>query len=100
MSERRTVEVRIQGRSYRLRVEGDEAPVREAASLVDETIQALRNRGGSVDSLELAVLASLNLARRLVGERARGASAVGPSVDAERIRALVSLVESAGTAPS
>jgi cell division protein ZapA (FtsZ GTPase activity inhibitor) len=98
MSEKRAVEVWIQGRPYRLRVEGDEAPVREAASLVEETIEALRSRGGSVDSLELAVLASLNLARRLVAERTRGVAAI-PSVDAERIRALVSLVESAGTAP-
>jgi cell division protein ZapA (FtsZ GTPase activity inhibitor) len=90
---KRTVQVKILGRSYRIRAEGeaDGGSVQRAAALLDETVERVRIRAGTVDSVDVAVLAALNIANSLVTERegrANGAS------DA-RVGALVALIEGA-----
>jgi cell division protein ZapA (FtsZ GTPase activity inhibitor) len=92
MSAKRSVSVRILGHEYRIRTDADPAGLTQLAKLVDETMGRLRERTGVVDSLDLAIMAALNLARDLGAERAaRQSEAVG----AERIRALADRVESA-----
>ncbi len=63
---KKTVPVKIQGRDYRIRSDGAEDLVKEAAKLVDETMGELRNRASAVDSLDVAVLEALYLANRLI----------------------------------
>jgi len=91
---KRTVQVRIRGRAYKIRAEGDAdaASVRRAATLLDETIERVRIRAGTVDSIDVAMLAALNVANSLVIERE---SRPGGSAPDARIETLIELVESA-----
>jgi cell division protein ZapA len=87
---KRSVSVRILGHEYRIRTDADPADLSSVARLVDETMERLRDRTGVVDSLDLAIMAALNLARDLVAERS--ARQDGES-HAERIRAIADRVE-------
>ncbi len=91
---KRTVQVRIQGRAYKIRAEGDgdAAGVHRAASMLDETIERVRLRAGTVDSVDVAVLAGLNLANSLVAVR-ETRPGVAPSE--ERVAGLIALIETA-----
>jgi len=91
---KRTVQVRIRGRTYKIRAEGDAdaASVGRAATLLDETIERVRIRAGTVDSIDVAMLAALNVANSLVIERE---SRLGGGAPDARIEALIELVESA-----
>jgi cell division protein ZapA (FtsZ GTPase activity inhibitor) len=91
---KRAVQVKIQGRAYKIRAEGDSdaASVNRAAALLDETIVRVRTRAGTVDSVDVATLAALNLANSLVIERGTRA---GTSIADARIDALIELLESA-----
>ncbi len=73
MADRQTIPVTIQGREYRVRSGRDPQAVREAAALLDETMERLHNRTGSLDTVEIALLAALNIADSLVGGRGRSA---------------------------
>jgi cell division protein ZapA len=92
VSGKRTVPVTIQGKQYRIRAEADEESIERAASLLDETMERVRARSGSVDSVDVAVLAALNLANLLTVERAGAGSAAGAE---QRVLELIRLVESA-----
>ena len=70
MAEKRAVPVKVQGREYRIRSEVDAETVRQAAALLDETIDKVRERVSTVDTVDVAVMAALNIANRLVAERA------------------------------
>jgi cell division protein ZapA (FtsZ GTPase activity inhibitor) len=101
VSQKRTVPVTIQGRQHRIRADGDPESVQRAADLLDETMGKVRTRAGTADSVDIAVLAALNLANALTSDRAgeNALAALGP-----RVEALVRLLESAtaepGPAPS
>jgi len=96
MSARRSIAVRILGHEYRIKSEADEEQVERVARYVDETMTRIRERTKTVDSLDLAVLAALNLANDLLAHRGEmGASPAGPAVAADRLRALIALAESA-----
>ena len=90
---KRTVQVKIQGRAYKIRAEGeaDAASVSRAAGLLDETIERVRIRAGTVDSVDVAMLAALNVANSLVMEREARASGVPEA----RLEALIALLEQA-----
>jgi cell division protein ZapA (FtsZ GTPase activity inhibitor) len=66
MGVKRTVPVQIQGQEFRVRSDGDAGRVRRAAALVDDTMARVRARSSTVDTLDLAILAALNLAHRLL----------------------------------
>jgi cell division protein ZapA (FtsZ GTPase activity inhibitor) len=92
---KRTVPVQIFGQEFRIRSEGDAARIRRAAALVDETMLRVRARSGSADTLDVAVLAALNIAHRLLaaGDPAETAA---PGADATpELAALCDLVEAA-----
>jgi cell division protein ZapA (FtsZ GTPase activity inhibitor) len=90
VSEKRTVAVRIRGQDFRIR--SDESPEQLAriARTVDETMERVETRTGTVDSYDVAMLTALNLAREIVGFQTKPRA-----VDAVRLRALIELTESA-----
>lgn len=93
-----SVAVQIAGQEYRIRSDADAAGLQQAASAVDHTMSRIRERTGTVDSLDVAVLAALNLARELIGlrESLKGGRAGGlASPERERIRELIDLAEGA-----
>ena len=92
MSAKRTVPVTIQGKQYRIRAEADDESVARAALLLDETMEKVRARSGTVDSVDVAVLAGLNLANLLTSERA--SAGLGPETG-HRVLELIRLVEAA-----
>jgi cell division protein ZapA (FtsZ GTPase activity inhibitor) len=97
MTTKRSVAVRIAGHEYRIRSEADEEWLQKVANYVDHGMEQIRERTGTVDTLDVAILTALNLARENLDLRAkfeedRGAAA---GVAASRIDALIDLVESA-----
>ena len=97
MTAKRSIAVRILGQEYRIRSDADESSVQRIASLVDETMAKIRERTRTVDSLDLAVLAALNLASELLASRTAPREG-GEWIDGERLRSLVVAVESAAAA--
>ena len=63
---KRSVEVHIYGQKYVIRSESSEEYVREVASLVDRKMREVAQRGRSVSTLNVAVLAALNIADELL----------------------------------
>lgn len=98
MSEKRSICVQIFGQEYNLRSDGDEAAMQRAAALLDEKMHLVNQRTKTADSLNIAVLAGLNLANLLLAERTQRVGeeqdACVASIDAERLRSLIDLVES------
>lgn len=71
VGERRSVAIQIFGHDYRIKTEADPAGVERLARLVDDTMARIRERTGAVDTLDLAVMAALNLANDLLAAQAR-----------------------------
>ena len=63
---RRSVAVWIAGHEYRIRSDGDDEGLIRIAGYVDRAMQRVRERTGTVDSLDVAVLTCLNLAREIL----------------------------------
>jgi cell division protein ZapA (FtsZ GTPase activity inhibitor) len=66
--------------------------MQRAAELLDETMTKVRARSGTADSVDIAVLAALNLANALATDRVSGGASEGLG---QRIEALAELVEAA-----
>jgi cell division protein ZapA (FtsZ GTPase activity inhibitor) len=90
VSAKRTVPVTIQGKQYRIRAEADGESIARAALLLDETIEKVRARSATADSVDVAVLAGLNLANLLTERAGSGGPVTGP-----RLLDLIRLVEAA-----
>ena len=93
MSEKRLISVQLRGREFRVRGGDDEELLQRVAGYLNDTMSDVEERTGTVDSLDVALLTALNLARELVEIREGRRSAGG--VDAERLRELIELGESA-----
>ncbi len=89
MSERLSVPVEIRGKQFRIRSDEDPEALQRIAKYVDATMEKVERRTGAIDSLDVAILTALNLARELV--LARDQSAQLPD---DRLRALIDLAES------
>lgn len=89
MSERRSVPVWIRGKEFRIRSDEDADALQRIAAYVDATMRKVESRTGAIDSLDVAMLTSLNLARELVSQRARVTS-----LAEDRLRELIDLAES------
>jgi len=89
------VTVRIRGKEFRVRTPDGEDSLQRVAGYLDETMATVEERTGTVDSLDVALLTALNLARELVEIRERDevANAAGPGEG--RLRGLIELAESA-----
>ena len=66
MAARRSVSVRIRGKEFRVLTDGDEASLQRVAGLLDETMARVERHTGAVDSLDVAMLAALNLAEAAI----------------------------------
>lgn len=93
MAAKDSVPVVIQGREYKVKGETDLDTVRRAAALLDETMNRLRGRAGTADSVGIAVLAGLNLANHLVVMRDEANQ--GAVLEESRLDDLLELVEAA-----
>ena len=60
------IAVQIAGKEYRIRTDADEAWLQRVASYVDKSFRKIRERTSTVDSLDIAVLAALNLGQELI----------------------------------
>jgi cell division protein ZapA (FtsZ GTPase activity inhibitor) len=97
------VRVRIGGKEYGVVTDADEAWLQGVAIRVDEAMAIVRDRTETVDSLDVAVLTALNLARELVLLKEQGAASGDPiesRVDARRLREILQLAEDAIRSPS
>jgi len=86
---KQSVAVRIAGHDYKILSEGDPASLRKIASHVDQAMGRVRERTGTVDTLDVAVLTCLNLAREIITLRAQKNEAV----EDDRMRSLIDRVE-------
>ena len=66
MANKSTVSVRIRGQEFRIRSDDDEESLQRIAGYLDDTMKTVEKRTGTVDSLDVALLTALNLARELV----------------------------------
>ncbi|HEY8153359.1 MAG TPA: cell division protein ZapA [Myxococcota bacterium] len=92
---KRAVAVRIRGQEFRILSDADEAWLQRVAGYLDETMATVEERTGTVDSLDVALLTALNLARELVEIREREPIANAKGPEAARLRGLIELAESA-----
>jgi len=90
-SEKPIVPVTIAGREYRVRSEASVQELQRVASYLDDTMVRISERTGAVDSVELAMLTALNLAREVLALREQAGSTTPPA----EIAALIERVESA-----
>jgi cell division protein ZapA len=88
---RRSVSVVISGQEYEIVSDSDEQSLQRVAGYVDETMERIRKRTGAVDSLEVAMLTALNIARELVEARSAPEAALPQS----ELRGLIERVEQA-----
>jgi cell division protein ZapA len=89
VSDRQTVCVRIRGKDFRIRSDEDPERLARIATFVDETMSKVEGRTGAVDTMDVAMLTALNLARELIELRDAGGN------DPARLQALIELAESA-----
>ncbi len=92
-AEKPTITVWIRGQEFRIRSDDDEQWLQRVARHLDETMAKVEQHTGTVDSLDVALLTALNLARELVAIREGRSSSTG-AVDPERLRGLIELAES------
>jgi cell division protein ZapA (FtsZ GTPase activity inhibitor) len=90
VSEKRIVAVRIRGQDFRIRSDEPPEQLARIARTVDETMERIESRTGTVDSYDVAMLTALNLAREVVGFETNR-----QSTDAVKMRSLTDLAESA-----
>jgi len=99
--DRRPVSVEIGGQEYRIRSAASEGWLRKVAACVDEAMGQIRERTDTVDSLDVALLTALNLARQVIQLRESQLDEVGgaletePVAEAGRLRGLIERVEGA-----
>lgn len=93
MAGKKPVSIRVLGQEYTIRTDAPPSELQRVASLVDETMGRLRDRTGAVDSLDLAMMTAVNLARDLLAERAGRRSQAPPAASlrslADRVEALL-----------
>jgi len=86
---KRSIAVRIAGHEYKILTEGDGHSLRQIAADVDRAMKRVRDRTGTVDTLDVAVLTCLNLAREIIDLRSQS-----NAVDTDkRLRGLIDRVE-------
>jgi cell division protein ZapA (FtsZ GTPase activity inhibitor) len=68
---------------------------------VDETMAKVRDRTGTVDTLDIAVLTALNIANHLISLRdAADPASQGEAIRSKHLGELISLVEAAIAEPA
>lgn len=94
---KKSVAVRIAGHDYKILTDGDGAALRNFARYVDQRMDQVREQTGTVDSLDVAVLTCLNLAREVLVLRKQNSE----SIEDDRVRSLIERLETVlGRQPS
>ena len=88
-SSRPSVAVRIAGHEYKIRSDGDEEGLVRIAGYVDRAMDRVRERTGTIDSLDVAVLTCLNLAREILAIHEQRSNVM----EDEKLRSLIDRVE-------
>lgn len=97
---RQSVTIMLAGKEYRLRSDASEASLQQVASYVDRSMVKIRERTDTVDSLDIALLTALNLAREVLTLRGRAdaesetRSSALDDVSDGQLRSLIEQVES------
>lgn len=86
---KKSVAVRIAGHEYKILSDGNPDSLRQIAADVDRAMKRVRDRTGTVDTLDTAVLTCLNLAREIIELRKQS----NASASDERLRGLIDRVE-------
>jgi cell division protein ZapA (FtsZ GTPase activity inhibitor) len=86
---KKSVAVRIAGHEYKILTEGDGDGLRQIAKDVDRAMARVRERTGTVDTLDVAVLTCLNLAREIIDLKDRPTELASD----DRLRGLIHRVE-------
>ena len=97
MSDAHTLVVNIRGQELRIRSGEDPIVLKRVASYVDETMARIEKQTGTVDTRDVTMLTSLNLAREVLDARD---DARAKQVPGDRLRSLIELAESALAQPS
>lgn len=95
---KKSVAVRILGQEYRIRSDADEEWLQHVAACVDTAMGQVRERTKTVDTLDVALLTCLNLAREVLELREDHEVTRDSTAEAkqgERLRALIEMAESA-----
>jgi cell division protein ZapA len=87
-----SIAVTISGQRYRIRSDEAEDVLHRAASYVDAVMARIRDRTGTVDSHDVAVLTALNLSHELLLQRQQDPRF---EADTARIDAIAALAEEA-----
>jgi cell division protein ZapA len=94
MADSKAVTIRIRGQEFRIRTDEDEDFLQRVAQYLDETMGIVEKQTGTVDSLQLAILSALNVARELVEIReGRVPGDELSGIDPARVQGLIELVE-------
>ncbi len=88
---RHSVKIRLGGKEYKLRSDASEESLQRVASYVDHQMQKIRERTDTVDSQDIALLTSLNLAREVLQLREQVEAGGGGS--GARLRSLIEQIE-------
>ena len=97
-NQNRSVSVSIRGQEFRILSDDDQESLQRVARYLDDTMGKVEERTGTVDSLDVALLTALNLARELVGIREGRLDAGTAGLEPGRLLAVIELAESALTA--
>lgn len=108
---KRSVTITLAGKQYRLRSDASEESLQQMAGYVDQSLQKIRERTDTVDSLDTALLAALSLAREVLFLRGQGGESgqgknkgssnhsgldeLSGDISESRLRGLIEQVESA-----
>ncbi|MCR9097438.1 MAG: cell division protein ZapA [bacterium] len=89
------VAVRIAGHEYKIRSDGDPDGLKEIAGYVDRAMARVRERTGTVDTFDVAVLTCLNLAREILALREARTPEGSTAIEDDKLRSLIENVEAA-----
>ena len=89
------VAVRIAGHEYKIRSDGDPEGLKEIAGYVDRAMARVRERTGTVDTFDVAVLTCLNLAREILALREARTPEGSTAIEDGKLQSLIEQVEAA-----
>ncbi len=92
-STRQVVPVQIAGRNYKIRSDGNLEELQRIAGYVDRAMDRVKRGTGTVDSLDVAMLTCLNLAREILSLRETRVPRGSTVVEEAHLRGLIDRVE-------
>lgn len=88
------IAIKLAGKEYRIRSDASEEWLQQVAGYVDQAMQNIRERTDTVDSLDIALLTALNLAREVLSLRTQVSDEVfANDISDVRLRDLIEQIE-------